>query len=110
MLYFDELARKIGIELSHPTLWTKERMEWGLIPDTETVKDTTVSLSFNIEISDPFGGYICLLHLFTTVRTITFAHWSHIRGCCRSIKKPGHSSLLRNTDFNTFLCYIDPLY
>ena len=108
--YFRELLRKIGIELSHPTLWTKERMERGLMPDAETVEDTTVSLSFNIDVSDPFGGYVRLLHLGITIWTITIAHWSQIEVCYRFIKKSGNRFILGNTDFDTFLCYIDHLY
>ena len=44
------------------------------MPDAETVEDTTVSLSFNIEVSDPFGGYVRLLQLDITVLAMAFTH------------------------------------
>ena len=44
-----ELLGKIGIQLSHATLWTEERMERGLMSDSEAVKDSTVSVSFYID-------------------------------------------------------------
>jgi len=49
-------------------------MKRGLMPDTEAVKDTAVSFSFNIEVADSFGGYVRLLHLDITIRTIAFVH------------------------------------
>lgn len=61
------------------------------MPDTETVKYTTVSLGFDIEVSDSFGGYGRLLHLNVTIRTIAFSHWFHIRFRCRLINMSGHS-------------------
>jgi hypothetical protein len=71
---FNRLFGKIGIELSRSTLWTEERVKRGLIPDTEAIKHTTVSISFNIEISDSFCGYVRLFHLEITVRTMALTH------------------------------------
>jgi hypothetical protein len=47
-----------------------------LILDTEAVEDTAVSLSFDVEVTDAFGSYVCLLHQDITIRTGSFAHGS----------------------------------
>jgi len=74
----DNLLGKVGIEPSQSTLRTEKCMERGLVTDSEAIQYTTVSLSFNIEVSDSFGGYVRLLHMDITIRTMAFAHWSRI--------------------------------
>ena len=46
-----DLLRKFGIESSQSALRTEERMKRGLMPDTEAVKYTTVSLRFNLSFA-----------------------------------------------------------
>ena len=65
---FDNLLGKVGIELSQSTLRTEKCMVRGLVTDSEAIQYTTVSLSFNREGSDSFGGYVRLLHMDITNR------------------------------------------
>jgi len=44
------------------------------MPDTEPIKHTTASFSFNMEVSDPLSSYVRLLNLDIAFRTITFSH------------------------------------
>ena len=53
-------------------------MKWCLMPDTEPIKHTTVSFGFNVEVTDSFCGYVRLLHLDITIRTMAFTHWTSI--------------------------------
>jgi hypothetical protein len=46
------------------------------------VKYTTVSLSFNVEISDSFCGYGRSLHLDLAIWTTALTHWFHFRFNC----------------------------
>ena len=76
---FGVLLGNFGIELSQSTLRTEERLKRCLIPDTEPVKHTTASFGFDMEVPDSCCGYVRLLHLDITVRTVAFAHWIYIR-------------------------------
>ena len=53
-------------------------MDWRLLTDTEAVEYSATPLGFKIEVTYPFCGYVCLLHLYVTVGTLTFAHWAHV--------------------------------
>jgi len=105
-----ELLRKFGIELSQSTLRTEERMNRSLMPDTKAIKYTTVSLSFNIEVSDSLCGYVRFLQLDITTWTMAVTHLSHISFCCHLIKGSGLGFTVGNSGVNTFLCCIHALY
>ena len=79
------------------------------MPDAETVEDTTVSLSFNIEVSDSFGGYDRPLHLDVAIRTVAFTHWTYIHLCSWLVKNSGYDFMLGNTNADTVF-WINALY
>ncbi|GAA5476388.1 hypothetical protein Hhis01_03824 [Haloarcula hispanica] len=62
------------MELSQTTFRTKERMKGCLMSNTESVKHTTVSFGFNVEVTDSFCGYVRLFHLDITIWTVAFTH------------------------------------
>ena len=100
----DVLLREFGIELRQSTLRTQERLKRCLMPDAKSVKHTTVSLGFNVEVTDSFCGYVRLLQLDITIRTVAFTHWTYIRLVSQLIKKSGNGFILGNTTVKTFHC------
>ena len=84
---FGVLLGNFGIELSQSTLRTEERLKRCLIPDAKSVKHTTVSLGFNVEVTDSFCGYVCLFHFDITIRTVAFTHWIYIWLCSRFVMR-----------------------
>lgn len=78
---FSGLLGKIGIELRRSTLRTKKRMKRGLLSDTEAIEQATVSVSFNVEVSDTLCGYVCPFHFAITVRAMALTHRTHARRC-----------------------------
>jgi hypothetical protein len=70
------LPGEFGIQLGQSTRRTKERVKGCLMPDTESVKHTTVSFGFNVEVTDSFCGYVRPFHLNITLRTVAFTHWT----------------------------------
>jgi hypothetical protein len=93
---FDVLPGNFGIEPSQSTLRTEKRTQWCLMPDTEPVEHTTVSFGFDVEVTHTFCGYVRLLHLDVTVRTLAFTHWTYIHLYSRLLKKSGHGFALGN--------------
>ena len=77
--------------------------------DTEPVKHTTISVGFNVEVTDAFCGYVRLLHLDITIWTVTFTHWTCNPFCFRLVKKSGHGFILGSNNDCTFLCCVHPL-
>ena len=77
-------------------------MKRCLMPDTESVKHTTVSFGFDVEVTDSFCGYVRLFHL-DTIRTVAFTHWTYIRLCSRLLNESGHGFMLGNINVDTFL-------
>jgi hypothetical protein len=49
-------------------------VEWSLIPYAEAVEHTTFSISFNIEVTNGFCGYVRFLHLDLAIRTVALTH------------------------------------
>jgi hypothetical protein len=58
---------KVGIQSGDTTLRAKKRVERRLIPDTEAVEYSTISVSFNVEVANPFSGHARFFHLDSTV-------------------------------------------
>lgn len=55
------------------------------MPDTQTVEQTIVPFSFNIEIPDTLCGYVRFLHSDVTLRTTTLIHRSTNYVYCQPI-------------------------
>lgn len=72
--HFTVLLSKIGIQSGHATLRAEKRMNRSLITDAETVKHTSFSFGFNVEVPDSFCGHVRLLHYDSAVRAVALAH------------------------------------
>lgn len=101
----DALPGEFGIKPSQSTLWTKKRMKRRLVSNTESVKQTTISIGFNVEVANSLCGYARLLHLDITIWTMAFAHWTCVRFYFGLISKSGHRFSLETSNVCLFLRY-----
>jgi hypothetical protein len=79
-----------GVEPSQSTLRTKRPTKECSMPDAESIEHATVSFGFDVEVTDSFCGYVRLLHLDATIRTLAFTHCVYIHPYSRLLKKSGH--------------------